>query len=149
MDVCTVLGFARVIGGSADQGSKRGFSMRALIVDDSSFLREYLRQALQRMGMACEEAVDGLQALHVLKDAQPFDVMLLDVNMPVMDGLDCVRALRDARMQPEMKVIMVTTEADDAFIHLAFERGADEFLMKPFTPQSLREKLQLLGIAAA
>jgi two-component system chemotaxis response regulator CheY len=97
----------------------------------------------------CEEAVDGLQALRVLKDAEPFDLMLLDVNMPVMDGLDCVRTLRDAAIQPNMKVMMVTTEADDAFISMAFERGADEFLMKPFTPQSLREKLLLLGFAAA
>ncbi len=123
--------------------------MRALIVDDSSFIRDYLRQLLDRMGIACEEAVDGSDALEVLAEAQAFDLMLLDVNMPVMDGLACVKALREARLGPEMKVMMVTTEADHSFIAAALNNGADEFLMKPFTPESLREKMALLGFAAA
>lgn len=123
--------------------------MRALIVDDSSFIRDYLRQLLDRMGIACEEAVDGSDALEVLAEAQAFDLMLLDVNMPVMDGLACVKALREAQLGPEMKVMMVTTEADHSFIAAALDNGADEFLMKPFTPESLREKMALLGFAAA
>jgi two-component system chemotaxis response regulator CheY len=123
--------------------------MRALIVDDSSFIRDYLRQLLHRMGISCEEAVNGSKALEVLAAAQAFDLMLLDVNMPVMNGLECVKALRDAHLGPEMKVMMVTTEADNAFIMTALNNGADEFLMKPFTPESLREKMALLGFAAA
>jgi len=123
--------------------------MRALIVDDSSFIREYLRHLLDRMGIVCEEAVDGSEALTVLAAAQEFDLMLLDVNMPVMNGLECVRALREARLGPEMKVMMVTTEADHTFISTALDSGADEFLMKPFTPESLREKMLLLGFEAA
>lgn len=123
--------------------------MRALIVDDSSFIRDYLRQLLHRMGIACEEAVDGSHALEVLAAAQGFDLMLLDVNMPVMDGLACVKALRQARLSPEMKVMMVTTEADHTFIATALDSGADEFLMKPFTSESLREKMALLGLASA
>jgi two-component system chemotaxis response regulator CheY len=122
--------------------------MRALIVDDSSFIREYLRHLLDRMGVVCEEAVDGSDALTVLGAAQSFDLMLLDVNMPVMNGLECVKALREARLGPEMKVMMVTTEADNSFIATALDNGADEFLMKPFTPESLREKMLLLGFAA-
>jgi two-component system chemotaxis response regulator CheY len=122
--------------------------MRALIVDDSSFVREYLRHLLDRMGIACEEAVDGSDALAVLTDEKEFDLMLLDVNMPVMNGLECVKALREAKMHPEMKVMMVTTEADNSFITRALDNGADEFLMKPFTPESLREKMMLLGFAA-
>jgi two-component system chemotaxis response regulator CheY len=122
--------------------------MRALIVDDSSFIREYLRHLLDRMGIACEEAVDGSDALAVLTDEKEFDLMLLDVNMPVMNGLECVKALREAKMHPEMKVMMVTTEADNSFITRALDNGADEFLMKPFTPESLREKMMLLGFAA-
>jgi two-component system, chemotaxis family, chemotaxis protein CheY len=70
--------------------------MRALIVDDSSFIRDYLRQLLHRMGITCEEAVNGSNALEVLAGAQAFDLMLLDVNMPVMNGLECVKALRGA-----------------------------------------------------
>ena len=123
--------------------------MRALIVDDSSFIREYLRHLLDRMGIVCEEAVDGSEALTVLAAAQAFDLMLLDVNMPVMNGLECVRALREARLGPGMKVMMVTTEADHTFISTALDSGADEFLMKPFTPESLREKILLLGLEAA
>jgi two-component system chemotaxis response regulator CheY len=122
--------------------------MRALIVDDSSFVREYLRHLLDRMGIACVEAVDGSAALAVLSDEKEFDLMLLDVNMPVMNGLECVKALREAKMHPEMKVMMVTTEADNSFITRALDNGADEFLMKPFTPESLREKMMLLGFAA-
>jgi len=71
------------------------------------------------------------------------------VNMPVMGGLDCVKHLRDEALAPRMKVMMVTTEADSSYIHRALEYGADEFLMKPFSPQSLREKLQLLGFGMA
>jgi len=123
--------------------------MRALIVDDSSFIREYLKHLLHRMGIACEETVNGSHALTVLAEAESFDLMLLDVNMPVMNGLECVKALRDARLGPDMKVMMVTTEADHSFITKALDNGADEFLMKPFTPESLREKMLLLGFVAA
>ena len=123
--------------------------MRALIVDDSSFIREYLRHLLHRMGVVCKEAVDGSDALSVLAAEQDFDLMLLDVNMPGMSGLECVKALREAGLQPAMKVMMVTTEADHSFIATALDNGADEFLMKPFTPESLREKMLLLGFIAA
>jgi two-component system chemotaxis response regulator CheY len=123
--------------------------MRALIVDDSSFIREYLRHLLTGMDIACEEAVDGSDALSVLAGTESFDLMLLDVNMPVMNGLECVKALREARLSPEMKVMMVTTEADHSFILKALDNGADEFLMKPFTPESLKEKMALLGFASA
>jgi two-component system, chemotaxis family, chemotaxis protein CheY len=122
--------------------------VRALIVDDSSFVREYLRALLQRMGVSCEEAVNGNEALTVLAAADAFDLMLLDVNMPEMNGLECVKALREAKLGEHMKVMMVTTEADNSFISTALDNGADEFLMKPFTPESLREKMALLGLAA-
>ena len=111
--------------------------MRALIVDDSSFIREYLRHLLDRMGIACEEAVDGSAALEALEAHHQFDLMLLDVNMPVMNGLECVKALRRAKLQPDMKVMMVTTEADNSFISAALDNGADEFLMKPFSDDVL------------
>ena len=123
--------------------------MRALIVDDSKFLREYLRQHLQRLGIECTEAENGRDALEVLRGVSGFDVMLVDVNMPVMGGLECVRLLRQQQLAAATKVMMVTTEADNSFIVQALEYGADEFLMKPFTPQSLREKLLLLGFETA
>lgn len=122
--------------------------MRALIVDDSSFVREYLRHMLHRMGITCEEAQNGRMALDMLTDSQQFDLMLLDVNMPVMDGLECMTVLRQANLQPDMKVMMVTTEADNSFIAQALDHGADEFLMKPFTLESLREKMMIIGFRA-
>ena len=122
--------------------------MRAVIVDDSRFIRQYLRQLLEGMGLSCEEAMDGDQALEMLRGTSLFDFMLLDVNMPKMSGLECVRQLREAGLQPPMKVMMVTTEADNSYICQALDYGADEFLMKPFTPESLREKLAMIGLAA-
>src|SRR5947209_7601228 len=121
--------------------------MRTLIVDDSRFLMQYLRQLLEKFGMGCEEAADAPEALARLRTGPGFQFMLVDVNMPGMNGLDCVRELRSQGLHPSMKVMMVTTEADHSFIRRALEYGADEFLMKPFTPASLREKLLLLGMA--
>ena len=122
--------------------------MRALIVDDSRFIRQHMRQLLEHIGLSCEEATDGREALKLLESSDPFDFMLVDVNMPHMNGLECVKTLRDAGLHRPMKVMMVTTEADNSFICRALEYGADEFLMKPFTPDSLRKKLVMLGLAA-
>jgi two-component system chemotaxis response regulator CheY len=120
---------------------------RALIVDDSRFLRLHLRQLVERMGFACDEAADAGEALVRLhQPTASYDFMLLDVNMPGMSGLECVRELRSQNLQPPMKVMMVTTETDHTFIAQALDFGADEFLMKPFTPASLKEKLTLLGL---
>ena len=69
--------------------------MRALIVDDSKFLREYLQGMLERMNVQCEQAVNGQDALDVLGQGGAFDMMFCDVNMPVMNGLECVKSLRE------------------------------------------------------
>lgn len=120
--------------------------MRTLIVDDSHFIREYLRQQMEALGASCEEACDGNHALEVLGKSDAFELMLIDVNMPGMGGLECVRELRQRGLSAGVRIMMVTTEADNSFIRQALEYGADEFLMKPFTPQSLREKLLMLGL---
>jgi two-component system chemotaxis response regulator CheY len=100
------------------------------------------------MGLHCEQAVNGHEALEMLSGGSTFDFMLLDVNMPGMSGLECLKTLREVGLQPAMKVMMVTTEADNSYISQALENGADEFLMKPFTPESLREKLAMIGLSA-
>ncbi len=123
--------------------------MRALIVDDSKFIRQYLRQHLERAGVVCVEVENGSEAVAMLGRDSAFDLMLSDVNMPVMDGLECVRRVRSEGLARDMKIIMVTTEADNSFINQALDYGADEFLMKPFTAQSLREKLLLIGFDLA
>lgn len=122
--------------------------MKALIVDDSIFIRDYMRQHLESMGVQCSDAENGRSALERLTRDE-FDLMMLDVNMPGISGLECVRQLREAQLAPRMKVMMVTTEADNSYINQALDFGADEFLMKPFTPQSLREKLMLMGFDVA
>jgi two-component system chemotaxis response regulator CheY len=119
--------------------------MNALIVDDSAFIRRYLKQLLSASGNTCDEAVHGREAIDKLEAGELFDLMLLDVNMPVMDGLACVKAISGSGLKASMKIMMVTTEADNSCIITALDDGADEFLMKPFTPESLREKLLMLG----
>ena len=126
--------------------------MKALIVDDSHFLREYMRLHLERLGWVCTEAQDGLDGVSCMREAarsgDAFDLMLVDVNMPVLDGLACLKQVQDERLAARTRVMMVTTEADNSFIEQALEYGADEFLMKPFTAESLRQKLMMLGLAA-
>jgi len=122
--------------------------MRALIVDDSRFVRGFLRGLLQEKGIECEEAADGQQALDHLHDGPEFDLALVDWNMPVMNGLDMLKQLR-AEGYSELKVMMVTTEAENDFILRALDAGADEYLMKPFDADALNEKLTLLGLMEA
>lgn len=119
--------------------------MRALIVDDSRFVLSYLRNLLDELGIECEEAGDGQAGLDLLGAGRPFDIALIDWNMPVMDGLEMVKRIRGAGFT-EMRVMMVTTEAENKFILGALEAGADEYLMKPFDLEALREKLAILGL---
>jgi two-component system chemotaxis response regulator CheY len=119
--------------------------MRALIVDDSRFVRDFLRGLLEEKGIECEEAADGRAGLVHLHDGEPFDVALIDWNMPVMDGLDMLKNMR-AEGFSDVKVMMVTTEAEDDFILRSLDAGADEYLMKPFDDEALTEKLAMLGL---
>lgn len=122
--------------------------MRALIVDDSRFARSYLRGMLEEMGIECEEAADGQAGMDRLNSGVPFDVALVDWYMPVMDGLEMLRQLR-AQGFDDMKILMVTTEAENDFITRALDAGADEYLMKPFDEEALSEKLAMLGLVEA
>ena len=120
--------------------------MRALIVDDSRFVRGYVRGLLQKRGIECEEAANGQAALDCLSGACKFDLVLLDWNMPVMNGLDMLRHLRSEGLSG-VKVLMVTTEAEHDYIRRAMQAGADEYMMKPFDREALEQKLALLGMA--
>lgn len=123
--------------------------MKTLIVDDSIFMRDYLRNVGEKMGMECEEAGNGRHALDMLRSIDDFELVLLDVNMPVMNGLECVRAMRATGLGSGAKVMMVSTQADSDLIERALAAGADEYLMKPFTVDCLRAKLSMLGFSAA
>jgi two-component system chemotaxis response regulator CheY len=120
--------------------------MRALIVDDSRFVRNLLRGLLEERGIECEEAVDGRAGLDLLNSGTVFELVLVDWNMPVMNGLEMVTMLR-AEGFSAVKVMLITTEAENEFITHALDAGADEYLMKPFDEEAFDEKLRMLGLA--
>jgi two-component system chemotaxis response regulator CheY len=122
--------------------------MRALIVDDSRFVRSVLRGMLQGKGIECEEAADGQAGIDQLNSGFSFDLALVDWNMPVMNGFEMLVQLR-AQGFSAMKVMMVTTEAENDFIMRALDAGADEYLMKPFDEEALTEKLAMMGLVEA
>jgi len=119
--------------------------MRALIVDDSRFVRTILRGLLEDKGFECEEAADGQAGMDRLHAGSPFDLALVDWNMPVMDGLEMLKQLRSDGFAC-VKVMMVTTEAENDFIIRALDAGADEYMMKPFDGEALTEKLALMDL---
>jgi len=119
--------------------------MRALIVDDSRFVRTILRGMLEEKGIECEEAADGQAGMDRLQEGAPFDLALVDWNMPIMDGLEMLKQLRSEGFA-DVKVMMVTTEAENDFILRALDAGADEYMMKPFDGEALSEKLALMGL---
>jgi len=122
--------------------------MRALIVDDSRFVRGYLRGLLEEKGIECAEAGDGQAGMDQLNAGLSFDLALIDWNMPVMNGLEMLKQMR-AEGFSNVKVMMVTTEAENDFILRALDAGADEYLMKPFDDEALTEKLAMLGLVEA
>ena len=122
--------------------------MRALIVDDSRFVRSFLRDLLEKRGVECEEAGDGTAALDRIHTSAPFDLAFVDWNMPVMNGLEFVQHVRGEGYS-EIKVLMVTTEAEDDYIVRALDAGADEYMMKPFDDAALGDKLLVMGVESS
>jgi two-component system, chemotaxis family, chemotaxis protein CheY len=118
--------------------------MRALVVDDSRAMRKIIAGALRKLGY--ETAADGAEALKVLGEGPLPDLATVDWNMPVMDGLTFVTQVRAIREYRALTLMMVTTEAEHGQIVRALAAGAHEYLIKPFTVESLEEKLSLLGL---
>lgn len=117
-----------------------------LVVDDSKVIRKVARHILEGLDFAVSEAADGREALDCCIASTP-DVVLLDWNMPVMSGMDFLRALRETTLQARPKVVFCTTENGIAHIRAAIEAGADEYVMKPFDRETLESKLQIVGVA--
>jgi two-component system, chemotaxis family, chemotaxis protein CheY len=123
--------------------------MRALVIDDSRAMRFILKQILAELGFEVQEAVDGRQGLELLKELGKADVVLVDWNMPEMNGLQFVRAVRGERAYEDTPLMMVTTEIEMVNVASALEAGANEYIMKPFTREVIKEKLTMLGIVQA
>jgi two-component system chemotaxis response regulator CheY len=116
-----------------------------LVVDDSAVIRKVARRILEGLAFRVSEAEDGSQALVACRSQMP-DAVLLDWNMPVMDGYEFLRALRQLPTGNEPKVVFCTTENDVAHIARAMHAGADEYIMKPFDKEIMAAKLQEVGL---
>lgn len=116
-----------------------------LIVDDSTTVRAAIRTMAQGAGLRVDEAADGAEALARVADVMP-DVIILDWNMPVMDGLTCLKEFRRLYPGAGTRVVMCTTESELDRIQAALDCGVDEYLIKPFDPGIFVSKLQLAGV---
>jgi two-component system, chemotaxis family, chemotaxis protein CheY len=117
---------------------------KALVVDDSRAIRSMLRRLLHGLEFEVAEAGDGAAALDLLRRDGPVDLALVDWNMPVMDGLSLVKALRSDRRFADVVVLMVSSESDPAKVARALMRGADDYIIKPLTEEVLVGKLEML-----
>jgi len=120
--------------------------MRAMIVDDSRAARSLMRRMLQKMGYEVTEAADGVEALEAMRAGTSVDLALVDWNMPNMDGLDFVKAVRKELRDADTTMIMVTSESDPKKVARALMSGADEYLIKPIDIDMLCDKFDLLGL---
>ncbi len=117
-----------------------------LIVDDSKVIRKVARHILESLDFIVTEAGDGREALTVCETTDP-DVILLDWNMPVMSGIEFLRAIGERKERKRPKIVFCTTENGTAHINAAIEAGADEYIMKPFDRETLEAKLGFVGVA--
>ena len=114
-------------------------SARVLVADDSSTMRKIILRSLQAVGVpTAVEAADGAEAINLFKPGE-FDMVLTDWNMPGKTGLDVAREIR--AQDAKVPIIMVTTEAEKGRVLQAIEAGVSDYLVKPFTADTLREKL--------
>ena len=120
---------------------------KALVVDDSRAVRTILAKSLGELGFEVREAANGSEALNVIESENAaVTLILLDWNMPEMNGLELLKRLRHTPEFSSLVVVMVTAETEMGHIAEALEAGANEYVMKPFTKDILAEKLELAGI---
>ena len=118
-------------------------AIRALIVDDSSVMRKIVERALRQAGLedlAVREAGTGTEALEVLR-GQRVDLILTDINMPSMDGLEFLREVKAQELAPGVPVVMITTESGEEHVKQAIRAGARGYIRKPFTAEQVKERV--------
>lgn len=119
--------------------------MHALVIDDSRAVRMLIRRILLEQGYQVTEAGHGQEGLEKLREHQDIRLALVDWNTPVMDGLEFIQAVRRERVWDTIQLVMVTTETEVEQVQRAISAGANEYVMKPFTPEVLVAKLTMLG----
>ena len=121
---------------------------KALVVDDSKAMRLILARTLGELGFRVWEAAGARQALSILRrETTPFTLMLLDWNMPEMTGFELLKLVRGDQTLDSMVIVMVTTETELSSMSEALAAGANEYVMKPFTQEILKDKLRMVGAA--
>lgn len=120
--------------------------MRVLIVDDSRAIRTMIGRIMKELGFETCDAGNGREALTVLEGGPLPELALVDWNMPEMNGLEFVEAVRARPEWADLRLVMVTTETEMTQVARALTAGANEYVMKPFTADVLREKLELLQL---
>ena len=115
--------------------------MRAIVVDDSKMMRTVEQKALESMGWEVKQASNGVEALSVMSAMGTCDLALVDWQMPEMDGISLVRALRTDEKFGKVTIIMVSSNAVMESIQEAMDAGANDFVMKPFTVDALKERI--------
>lgn len=118
---------------------------KCLIVDDSVVVRKLARMMVEGLGFDCAEAADGTIALETCRAEMPA-LILLDWNMPVMNGLEFMQAVRMLPGGGDVKIVFCTTENNMPAIETALEAGADEYIMKPFDADILHSKFRQVGV---
>ncbi len=116
--------------------------MHFLVVDDSSTMRRIICNTLNTIGYKnITEAEDGMDALNKMKETQ-FDAIMTDWNMPRMNGLELVKSARKMERYKHTPIVMITTEGGKREVITAIKEGVNNYIVKPFTPKTLKEKLQ-------
>lgn len=122
--------------------------MKVLIIDDSKATRFILSKMMSEVGFETIEAENGKRGLEQLSEHSDVTIALVDWNMPVMTGYEMIQQVRLDQRFDSVKLVMVTTETEMEQVIRALEAGANEYLMKPFTVEMVRDKLKLLGLTS-
>jgi len=131
------------IADTVQQGANSMREVRALIVDDSSVMRKIVERSLRQAGLEClvvHEAGSGTEGLVILQSKE-IDLILSDINMPSMDGLQFLAEIQSRNLAPGVPVVMITTESSEEHVKQAIRSGARGYIRKPFTAEQIKERV--------